>query len=396
MLAAVLMAGIGFQIYRLALQPIHSTDFRYIWLAGDMWKEGINPYSENYASRSEVLFGAENKLSAWVYPFQWYLISVPLSLFDLRVALSIWQIASVILTVLLIILSFWTAKIEGVVKSKYEVLPLATLAATFTPLTAVLQLGQPVILPIFGFALLLYGSVRRQSAFQLLGVVLLALKPQFGLPVMFMLIGTRKGLILCMAGGLATAVLAVPPLLVVSGPDQIFGLINNIVGGYDDVAVNLPISMIGLPSLMVRTTGYGMPISTGLLVACAASFSMSIVIYTSNKFNRCDKLIFAFGFSAICVSFFVGVHPSDLAILVVYLPFIMRQHRPYRIVSLLGFLVLWRFENLSRLFEMNVSAPSIAIANVGVLLIGVGWMLDFAHRMYSTDLRCRAENPETT
>ena len=70
--AACSASGI-FLLLSLLRQSITLTDFRYIWVAGDVWAAGLNPYSQDYAIAGARSFPNGYPVNIWVYPFHWYL-----------------------------------------------------------------------------------------------------------------------------------------------------------------------------------------------------------------------------------------------------------------------------------------------------------------------------------
>lgn len=380
LLALVLFAV---QLRQVLVRPLNDTDFRYVWLAGEMWSGRGNPYGPGYIPESIRVFGADHPLLVWVYPFQWFWIAVPFAALPPLAALHVWQAASYLLVGLAASLALRTAALLHVRRDTLLTLVMAIYVLTFNPLAGTLQLGQPVMPAVFGFAVLTYGMAVGRDGVKLTGVVLLALKPQFGVPVLLMLCTAPGGFRLCVIGGLITAALAVPPLLLAGAEEQVRGLLANIGGSYDGVPINQPISMVGLPHLLALTTGVQMPISVGLLIAAAVTTTLGVIINRHRALTVADRVLYSAAFSASAVSCLVGVHPPDLAVVLVTLPLLLRQHRAFALVGVAGYVLLWRFENVARIAGLDPAHGNTSLATAGVFLIGASWTLDFSRRATS-------------
>lgn len=378
LLAAALLA---FQIFKVAVRPLVITDLRYVWLAGDFWASGLNPYGADYIPRSVATFGEPGRVSVWVYPFQWYWIARPLALLSPLAALRVWQVASFLLLAAGSVLTLRAATLLNARAGRLTIGLLAVYASSFTPLAGLVQLGQPVLLSVFGFTVLVYGMAAGRDGVKLAGVVLLALKPQFGIPILLLFATTPGGVRLCVIGGVLTAALAGPPLLISGVAGQIVGMIGNATAGYGDVLVNRPISMVGLPNLMALLAGVDLSVGAGLLVASVVALAIGLALRRTDRLTAVDKTTFVTAAAALVVSCLVGVHTYDLTVLLVPLPLLLRERGAPLWIGLAGYLLLWRVDQVGRLFGLDGLTETIALSSAAVLLIALGWVVSAATRM---------------
>ena len=82
------LSGVAYVLWKCFSEPYAEVDFKYIWLAGVVWREGGDPYGASYLAAAQEIFGrgATNVPQYWFYPPNWWPISTFLSEFDLSSA----------------------------------------------------------------------------------------------------------------------------------------------------------------------------------------------------------------------------------------------------------------------------------------------------------------------
>ena len=152
-------------------------DFQEIWVAGKIWASGQNPYAgiKNGASSGSP------GLSTWFYPPYWYPLIVPFGLLPFQSALTIWKVIN--FSLLIVSTHLIARALADVTHQKYLPVFLAGICfLSFMYATAVtVWSGQTSILVYFGLSALLYGLLKLRWSMVIVGLVFLALKPQFGL-----------------------------------------------------------------------------------------------------------------------------------------------------------------------------------------------------------------------
>lgn len=252
----VAIAYLVFKTATLAAEPGY--DFRYLWVAGRMWLDGLNPYEPQYQQVGAALISQGHVPLQWVYPPSWWLICTPLGLLDLKHANVAWNVLNIILLIagsLLITRSYRAAfPDEKVVlpglgdllagrvdATAAHLLVMAALQATMLVFAA----GQTSILIYFGVAAVLYGLTTNARWWTVIGLVIVFLKPQIGLilaaSVFFHGSLLRREII---TAAIISALLATPALL--ADPGSPLAFVRS-VATYDAMtAANLPQAMTGL------------------------------------------------------------------------------------------------------------------------------------------------------
>jgi hypothetical protein len=155
-------------------------DFRYYWLAGHMWAQGLDPYSAQFSALGRRVLPPG---SSWLYPPAWWPIARALAEFDFPTALNLWRAA------VPIILSASTAAVVAILSRGAATTDRAlfigaacAVAVAMEPTGIVLTGGQvsPIIF-YAGLALVTCATLAGRPSFLVAGLVLAALKPQVGI-----------------------------------------------------------------------------------------------------------------------------------------------------------------------------------------------------------------------
>ncbi len=184
------VAGVIF--FALAFQFVQSisyadSDFFSFWYAGHSVLTGNDPYNESYWVNERSQFGAVWVSDAtFLYPLPLAVLLVPLGLFPLLWAYTLWVALSLVLALLsgLMILSVR----DGLQRKAYAI-PILLALPLFRPLLVALHNGQ--ISAALLFALALFVLLWERGLWFLGGIALaiLALKPGIGLPFLVLMGG---------------------------------------------------------------------------------------------------------------------------------------------------------------------------------------------------------------
>ncbi|MGC9420802.1 MAG: glycosyltransferase 87 family protein [Rhodovulum sp.] len=157
--AAVLALAVS-QAYLLpkVLHAGDGLDFRLIWLAGQLWNDGISPYSNQFLAAYHSAFGDGPISHFWVYPPYWAVIAGPMSLLSFENALTAWNLVNYLLLLLSsgIIATLLPARAAPLSRGLWFIRALCILSlAQATPFS--IALGQTSMLILAGCACLLAG-----------------------------------------------------------------------------------------------------------------------------------------------------------------------------------------------------------------------------------------------
>ena len=269
MIVSVVLAG---ALIRSAYAVHNPNDLGYFLVAGRTWANGGDPYGHDFLrSASDLVVPA---LAVWAYPPQWWAFARAIALFDPASAAVVWKTANLVFLGLSLALLYPLRWHAG--KARHDVLFYAVVALVLTADSTrySLLLGQTGMLSFLGLALFLNGTARAQGWKQVIGLVVLLLKPQIGLPFLVILLADRATRTRGMIALLVSAIACVPALVVIS-PTGVLALTGRWLRNlslYGGMKWNSPLDMTGLAHLVAllgwRTPSLGGFALVGCLLAC--------------------------------------------------------------------------------------------------------------------------------
>jgi len=239
----VAVIGFAYLAKKAFIDPFNGVDFRYLWAAGRIWSEGKNAYGPLYSTLFAETFGYAGY--PWFYPPNWFFVAVPLSLLPVIKAELVWRCVNFALISATLGLGFGILRrCRPQRELLIEFMILAAYVFCLQATSIVVSIGQTTVIPTLGLMLLAFGTSYRRPVSSILGLMLLALKPQFAVAPVILLfalgIGRREIVI-----GIILTLIACLPALLVGGPvETALGFWNNLKQ-YPD----LPMFTIGLDHL---------------------------------------------------------------------------------------------------------------------------------------------------
>lgn len=276
---AYALAGLAYLLLKSVFGTNPEIDFKYIWVAGQLWAEGINPYSDDFARIGDTFFENTNTLDTWLYPPNWWLLSRALALFDVETAVVLWRSLNAALLLGGTVLS--VKAMRSVLGRRWLVAGLFMVgyATTMQATAMTLSIGQTSILLFFGLCAVLYGLSGGRSVWVVIGLIVVALKPQTGIVVWAAIAALPTQRNAVFVAGLATLVLAAPGLLAGGFAPSLNGLIAAYLDYDGALAVNSPASTTGLRHLVDLTTGITLSALWLCLVAAVIAALGSFLLY---------------------------------------------------------------------------------------------------------------------
>ncbi len=321
-------------------------DFRLIWLAGNLWSEGLNPYGPAFADRYFLIFGEGPVSHFWVYPPNWWPLAVLLGSLKFPLAALVWNVINYACLVVGTWLIF-PKKILAFVL-------LLTFLSLMQDVSVAISIGQTAMLVFLGVSAFMHGWRYDRPWVLFLGLVILSLKPNIAI-IFFFLSMLRADLVRPALAAGAIALIATLPVL---SEQSIMGFLNAI-GRYSapGIAANNAENMTGLWHLFDLI---GISLPPLLLIALALIIAMIVA-------KRSIALAIA------TIAFLVPMHTYDLAFVMVLVPFLM----PASIIASIGFLLLWRTANIGVLTGIvhpgSAIFPGSLMASLGLLIIFIAF-----------------------
>lgn len=380
------LAYLGFKTYQMADRPGY--DFRFIWLAGDLWLDGINPYSEAYEPAGQERISEGHIPTLWPYPPTWWAFSVPFGALDIYAANVVWNIANITMIVwgtLLLSKSFVAAfpDIAASLATRFAGWTAAAVFAAVLLLMSVLEataillsVGQTTLFAFFGIALTLWARVRKSDLIGALGLTLILLKPQIGVPyaIMLLLTDNRSRYVVLLAG-VFSVILMIPAMF--GEPAVFFDFVRNVTGYDDFTRANLPLSMTGIRLVIFEFLGKDIGNLT------AAGLTLAVVLLAcvgpTRLCRSSDRSVHSwqlYGLSTALIVALAPLHIYDFVLLAVPLPLLFCANGMGRVLLLAGAILIWRSENLGALTGFHDPSveifPGSRLATIGAMIFLAG------------------------
>ncbi|MDF2231664.1 glycosyltransferase 87 family protein [Albimonas sp. CAU 1670] len=333
-------------------------DTRYIWLAGQMWRDGLNPYDHDALSTFGIAqMPGTPTIFVWSYSPHFWPVARFLAEFDHGTAPVVWGLISMIAG----LAGMWVcAKLMLSVKGAWggALAPAAAFCfATSHSASSCLYMGQfamPLALGAGLFALALVSGARWMM---IAALVLLTLKANFALPFLAVAVVLPEWRRCLMAAGALAFALAAPALIA-SGPiETIEGFLDG-ASRYGEHATNNPRDMTGAIHLAARL-GVENPQMQLLSLPFVAMALAAICAWSIRQADQggADRTASGQALGAATIAIALGVTPLHAYDLVAW---------PLVLVIAASAMTTWRSIGERRQFQ---GAGSILIAS-GLLISG--------------------------
>jgi hypothetical protein len=335
-------AGLVYLLSRSLYADTEVVDFRYIWHAGRMWNEGLNPYSDLYQPLSRRTFSGPNQLHFWVYPPHFWPFSASFALLDYELARRLWQALglSCIAGSLLILLGTYLDLKQVVHRLLAGV--VALLALTMAATASSLFLGQTAPMILLGLALFVRAARKGGEVAMAAGFALLSLKVNFALPFIALALATPEWRRALVGGGVISSVFALPPILI-SGPINVAQSWLGNLSAYSDFEANLAKSTTGMRNILHHAADVSASPFLLVIVGSALVFLVGrLALRIEDKKSITDALVC---FTLLSTTFFVPLHIYDALLIIPVI--IMMPGTVWWMFFVIGFLLIYRAKFLA-------------------------------------------------
>ncbi len=337
-------------------------DFRLIWLAGRLWGEGLDPYSQSFALAYASEFGPGPVSHFWVYPPYWYPISMLLALFPFKTALAIWNLVNLAG----LAIGATVVAVNAINRNPWRQLEFA--CAVFgllclvqaTPIS--IAIGQTSIIFFVGLCLFWWGYRKSHLVLLTVGITLLVLKPHFALPfIAICFFSPRYFLCLVMSGGFICLIIV--GYIVFLSNDLLFGTFFDNLSQYYSLgaAASLPFNILGFTNILD---------ALGLEIPIFVSFTIGVIFVVSIAYLESDLDLRCMA-GLVSLLFFQGLHTYDLIIAFALLVSISSRNRLILWSSVPVYFVFFRPGNLAHVtggFGTDQIFPGTFIASLASAL----------------------------
>lgn len=397
LMCAMALAYLLLKITQLSALPA-GYDFRFIWVAGDMWHAGINPYGPTYLAHGEANIDVGHVPVLWPYPPTWWVFATPLGALDLNTANVVWNIFG--LGIVIAMCGLLTSAFTTAFPARSQMLAEFTGGQIYVPVFSVLffllaileatailfSVGQTTLIAGLGITLMLCGRVSGRFFFDAVGLTLVLLKPQIGAPfvVLYLLFDAQSRKVVLMAI-LLSVLLTLPSLF--TAPGTILDFFRNLAA-YDGFTIaNLPQSMTGLRLIIWEFTGLDIGSSAATVITLVIILALCYGPTRLTRANDANEHSWqVFGLASAAIVALAPLHIYDFVLLAAPLALLFRGRIVSTLFAGLGALLIWRSENLVDVWAFHVEGveifPSSRLATIGALLFLVA-VIDTVLRLNS-------------
>jgi len=358
-------------------------DFRYLWVAANVWASGMNPYTVLFLEFSEMAIAEGHVPLLWPYPPTWWPLSFLLPLDDILAANRAFNLATVamLLAAAMIVgtalAALWGQR-RGASSAPLPVVVICQgvvfLVLAATEATAIhVSVGQTTALSVFGGALLLLGQRHDSATWRILGFVLLLLKPQLGIPfAAAYLVASPRALHDLIPAGILSVLLAMPAI--VASPSTIADFLGNALSYRDVSLANHPAATTGLRSAVHVLTG----IEIGNFVPLGVSCLVAMLLVWRHGGRQAAPTMMV-PLTALAVLAIGPLHYYDFTLVLLALPLVVVLPGVRMWLFILGFALIFRADNVGAAIcfydpEVPIFKGS-RLSNVGaalMLLVAIG------------------------
>ena len=308
--AAFLLAGVAFVLLRSLVDPRAEVDFRFFWLAGKLWADGLDPYSDSFREIGAAILPPGNVVLYWFYPPQWWGVSRIMALLELEQAVMVWRLLNG--AMLLLGTALLVAAVEKDARRRWIATALwGGIALLIEPTANLLALGQSAGFVYLALALLAAGGLRRRPWLVGLAVFLATFKPQVGLLVLIWAMLVPSFRIAALAGVASAGLLTLPHVMQFGPLATVREYLAN-AARWGDLPSNMPLTSSGPVNLLARLGVEGIALSWQTPVAVAA-----IVFAARLTSDRSVRPIMPLALMTAAIAAFMPLHIYDLTILLI-------------------------------------------------------------------------------
>ncbi|MEM9763113.1 MAG: hypothetical protein AAF968_11455 [Pseudomonadota bacterium] len=386
----LLAAALVYIMPKVVSQAI-AIDFRFIWLAGSLWIDGLDPYSAVYADEAAQRLRPGNMPEFLLYPPGWWGIAVVFAGFDEATASLLWRISSVLAAVLgagTLLWAVWRAIApHGGARHALLALGAIALALTFGSVAAAnnVTIAQTSMLMLLGGGLAGAGVISASRGLLVMGLLILSLKPSIGFALVPCILLLRTPLLSTVALGGLVLLISAPPLLTFGPVETVRGFVES-ASRYGALDINAGPALTGLRHLGWRLTGEA-PSAT-LLLALSGLFSAGGMLMARNLVRDVEGRALAFAFAISCLLCAAPLHSYDFVFLLP-LMLLVPLLRPLDAMAIFGAaLFTMRSSNIAPLLGL-VPSGSVLPGTTVATLAGTALFLWFGGRLALAAIRAR-------
>lgn len=213
-----------------------------------------------------------------------------------------------------------------------------------------LSTGQTAIAMYFAFSLFIYAAICTRPVLLSIGLCILLLKPQLGVPLFFALLPFRRFHLELLYTCALTFLFILPAAITIGPLETLLPYLKGLAQ-YSTFAANDPLNSTGLKKVIVLIVGADLSSSVATLLSIIAAVFIGFYYSKRQMSKNSDRNLIGFFITLISLTAFVApLHEYDL-IIVAPIMFLAKIYPiNFQIFLTLAFLVLMRCGNIADLF----------------------------------------------
>lgn len=373
--AILFIASIIYLALKSILLQEGTIDFQFIWLAGYMWNNDMNPYSAEFKALGHQLFVGGNEPEYWFYPPNWWIIAKASAVFEYETAGTIWRTFSTLLIIFGSVLTIKTynthfARISNLRASIF----LFFISFMYgTPIC--LLLGQTSALIYFGIVCFITAYLNNNRKLMVISVFLLMLKPHIGILACAFLLSSTAWFS-SLAWATAITILFSLPAISLSGIESFLHEYFSQIKHHEAHPFNTAYATTGLRNLFNSFFN----IKTSVIAMTGIAFISSIILgwYTHRfkySLNKSSKKTVSLSLLITFIAFFVPLHQYDLLVIAPIIILSAGFNKSYQAGIFIIFLTIFRANNLVSLVDISMVYNNTNFADNALVSIALFCLL---------------------
>ena len=334
----------------LALKVFDGTDtidFKYIHLAGSLWLEGIDPYTAAFAEQGQIRFQGLNRPEYLFYPPHWWAIATASAQVSYETAGLLWRVLMAACMIGgCLVLHRTVYCIIGESRS-WRTWAMLVFAGAMSATAIALSLGQTSCLLFLGVALYVHAIVTRSRRTMALALVLVMLKPNFGLALSLFLAPALFWWPSLIGGAVAVIVLSLPALLPHGVIEVVRGYLNAL-GQWEALPPNIAGSTTGLRNLVYQMSGATLPGTWFAMTAVFFALGLGGVTQLRGLAPSPQAQAITLGLLLSGLVLIIPLHTYDMMLLIPLIALAAALPRPGEVILLVLMLIVLRAKNLAQ------------------------------------------------
>ncbi len=348
-----------------------------IWLAGQVWLDGISPYSDQFIEVGYQIFDKFNG-QPFYYPPHFLFLSSFYALFEFEMGMELWRWTNITLFIASSLLLKSAVTAAGIKLSWRHILFYTGLIGFMQSVILTFHLGQTSVLIYFGICLVILGALKKSNPALIIGFCIVLLKPQIGVALMAAFLALNEYHKSVLIASLLIIFLSLPGMIMLGFFETVDAFLVN-VSNHGDFYSNLPKMTTGVRNIVYLIFGY--ELSSAIVALTTVILVFGSVYYLKLKFlsnggkGATDFMVMVLMLTISCILVFSPLHAYDFIFFAPILILSWRFGNPFQTYILALFFIVIRYDNITRETGILKTQGEVLIGNELLSLTAIAMLL---------------------